>query len=167
MKKVILMALAISLLWSTQALAGDVKIGYVDIKAAMENTEAYNQGMKRLEALQNKKKDQLEAMRKHVNDLDKELQLQSMAMSNEHQAAKQEELVGLKKDFERKLQDASDELKGEKRKLDSTLIGKFYDAVRAYGKDKKFDIIMPKSATIYTNGAHDITLDITKILDNK
>ena len=158
---------AVCLLCVSQASAADMKIATVDIKTAMENTKAYAAGIKRLEALQNKKKKELGAMRKRLTDLDKELQLQSMALSNERQNAKQQELVRLKKDFDRRLQDASDELKAEKRKLDSKMIGKFYDAVRAYGKDKKFDLILPKSTTMYVAQGLDITADITKILDQK
>ncbi len=161
------MVAAVWLLFASQALATEMKIATVDIKTAMENTKAYAAGIKRLEALQSKKKKELEAMRKRLTDLDKELQLQSMALSNERQNAKQQELVRLKKEFDRKLQDASDELKAEKRKLDSKMIGKFYDAVRAYGKEKKFDLILPKSTTMYVGEGLDITADITKILDQK
>lgn len=163
----ILATLATSLLWSTQGLAAEMKLAYVDIKVAMESTSVHSNGMKRLEALQHKKQKQLEAMRKRLSDLDKELQLQSMAMSNERRASKQQELVTLKKNYDRQLQDASDELKAEKRKLYTVLSGKFYDAIRAYGKTNEYDMIIPKSATIYTNSAYDITADITKILDKK
>jgi len=167
MKRMILIAFAAILLSSANALAAETKIAYVDIKTAMENTKAFTQAQKRMEALQSKKKKQLEAMRKKVADLDKELQMQSMAMSNEHLANKQDELNRLKTAFDRELQDAGGELKREKRKLDKTMYVKFYDVVRAYGKKHNFDIILPKSATIYTNGSHDITADITKLLDQK
>jgi outer membrane protein len=165
--KTIGLCIVVLLMWGGSAAAADVKVATVDIKTAMENTKAYAAGIKRLEALQNKKKKELEAMRKRLTDLDKELQLQSMTLSNERQNAKQQELVSLKKEFDRKLQDASDELKAEKRKLDSRMIGKFYDAVRAYGKDNKFDLILPKSTTMYVGPGLDITADITKILDKK
>jgi len=167
MKKLILLCLVSLFLYSAPSMAADAKIAYVDIKTAMENTKAYSKGIKRLEALQNKKKKTLERMRNRVSQLEKELQMQSMAMSSEHQMSKQQEFTRLKKEFERALQDASDELKGAKRQLDQTLIGQFYDTVRAYGKQKKIDIILPKSATIYSNGAYDITAEITKILDKK
>lgn len=161
------MILAVGLLFAAQASAADIKVATVDIKTAMENTKAYAAGIKRLEALQNKKKKELESLRKRLTDLDKELQLQSMTMSTETQNTKQQELGELKKKFDRKLQDASDELKGEKRKLDSRMISKFYDAVRAYGKEKKFDLILPKSTVMYTGPGLDITTDITKIMDKK
>ncbi|MDX8383655.1 MAG: OmpH family outer membrane protein [Ghiorsea sp.] len=167
MKKTLLLIMLSLFCWTTSSVAAEMKIGYVDIKTAMENTKEYSKGIKRLEALQNKKKRTLEAKRNRVSQLDKELQMQSMAMSNAHQVSKQQEFTRLKKEFERELQDASDELKGAKRQLDQTLIGKFYDVVRAYGKAKKYDLILPKSTTIYGNSAYDVTADITKILDKK
>jgi len=167
MKKVILVMFAASLLWVGHSFAAEMKIGYVDIKTSMENTKAYALGIKRVEALQNKKKKKLEVMRQRVSDLDKELQMQSMAMSSERQVEKEQEFTRLKKEFDRELQDATDELKREKRQLDQTMFGKFYDAVRSYGKNNKFDMILPKSATIYASSEYDITADITKILDQK
>ncbi len=166
MKKV-WMILAVSLFFVTQASAADMKVATVDIKTAMENTKAYASGIKRLEALQNKKKKELGFLRKRLTDLDKELQLQSMTLSNESQSSKQQEFSRLKKDFDRKLQDASDELKAEKRKLDSRLIGKFYEAVRTFGKENKYDLILPKTTVMYAGSSLDITTKITQILDKK
>lgn len=167
MKRTMFLLAVMTLTWASQLEAAELKVGYVDIKTAMENTRDYRTGLKRLEALESKKTKQLETMRNRITDLDKELQMQSMTMSNEHKMAKQEELAQLKKEFDRELQDSSDELKGEKRKLDQVLVGKFYEAVREFGQKNKFDIILPKSVTIYTNGNHDVTADITTILDTK
>jgi len=166
MKKIIAVCIAISCLWVSQSFASEMRIAYVDIKVSMENTKAYKQGVKRFEALQNKKRKQLDAKRKKLTDLDKELQMQSMAMTSEHLMEKQQELTRLKKEFDRDLQDATDELKGEKRQLDKTMFGKFYNAVKDYGKKHKFDIILPRSAIIYGSEPYDITADITKILDH-
>ncbi len=167
MNKIFVVAAMVSMLWSFQAVAEGLNIAVVDLKTAMENTKAYAAGIKRLEALQNKKKKELESLRKRVTDLDKELQLQSMALSDSRQTAKQQELAQLKKEFERKLQDASDELKAEKRKLDTRLIGQFYDAIRIYGKEKKLDLILPKATTLYVGEGLDITAEMTRILDTK
>ena len=167
MKKYLFALLVTAFFWSTQGVAADFRIAVVDIKTAMENTKSYAMGIKRLEALQSKKKKELESLRKRLTDLDKELQLQSMALSNDRQTAKQQELAQLKKNFDRKLQDASDELKAEKRKLDTRLIGKFYEVIRVYGKENKFDLIVPKSTTLFTSSALDITAEMTKILDKK
>lgn len=165
MKKIIAVCIATSCLWVGQSFASEMKIAYVDIKVSMENTIAYKQGIKRIEALQNKKRKQLDAKRKKLTDLDKELQMQSMAMTSEHLMEKQQELVRLKKEFERDLQDATDELKREKRQLDQINFGKFYSAVKKYGKAHKYDIILPRSAIVYGSEPYDITADITKILD--
>ena len=165
MKKIIAVCIAVSCLWIGQSVASEMRIAYVDIKVAMENTKAYKQNVKRFEALQNKKRKQLDAKRKTLTDLDKELQMQSMAMTSEHLMEKQQELTRLKKEFDRNLQDATDELKREKRQLDQTMFGKFYIAVKTYGKEHKFDIILPRSAIIYGSESYDITADITQILD--
>lgn len=167
MKKTILAVFATSLMYAGSAIAADMKIGYVDINSSMENTKTYIQGIKRVEALQNKKKQELEAMRKKVTDMEKELQMQSVATTSEYQVVKQQEFARLKKEFEREVQDATDELKNEKRILDRKMLSKFYDAVRAYGKENKFDMIIPTSIIIYGTPEYDLTSAITMLLDKK
>ena len=49
-------AIAVSLMIATPAQAVDLKIGYVDLKVAIENTKRYQNGFARLEALKQKKK---------------------------------------------------------------------------------------------------------------
>lgn len=158
---------AVAMLVASGASAAENKIAYVDVKSAVENTKAYQAGLKSLEALKNVKQKELDALRTKINQSEKDIMGQSMAMSPDRLAEKQNELKDLRKSFARKQQDAQEELISKKNNLDQSVISDFYDVVRAYGKKHSFDLILPKSAIIYASDALDITGEVTKLLDKK
>jgi len=146
--------------------AAELKIAYVDIKSALENTAEYKQGMKRLHALNDKKVKELKALKEKINKAEKELMSPSL-MSQEHLSKKQQRLKDLTKEFQRKQQDAQEELSAEKNRIDIATMNKFQKVIVAYGKEKHYDFILPKPVSLYANPALDITGEITKLLDAK
>jgi len=59
------------------------KIAYVDVKSSVENTKTYQVGLKRLEALKSKKLNELRALKVKIDQAEKDVLGQSMAMSPE------------------------------------------------------------------------------------
>jgi len=143
------------------------KIAYVDLKSSVENTKTYQVGLKRLEALKSKKLNELRALKVKIDQAEKDVLGQSMAMSPERLSQKQSDLKELRKTAARKQQDAQEELIGEKNRLDQKVVSDFYQVVRDYGKKNGYDLILPKSNMIYAGEALDVTADITKLLDKK
>ncbi|MDX8402463.1 MAG: OmpH family outer membrane protein [Mariprofundaceae bacterium] len=149
------------------AQAVEMKFGYVDVKSAVENTQEYQKGIARLEALKSRKEKELKALSDKINAAEKELLGQSMAMSPERLAEKQQRIKEMRKDFRRRQQDAQEELVAEKNRLDMSIGAKFQKVIKAYGEKNHFDIIMPKAPLLYANPKFDVTADITKHLDQQ
>lgn len=147
--------------------AADLKIGYVDIKSAVESTAAYQSGLNKLEALKNKKQKELDAMKAKIDAAEKDVLGQSMAMSPDKLAGKQQDLNEMRKRFSRVQQDAQEELVTEKNKLDMMVGSKFQTVLKQYGKEGNFDMILPSSVLLYANPKYDVTAEITKRLDKK
>lgn len=147
--------------------AADLKIGYVDVKSAVENTMAYQAGLKKLEALKNKRLKELDALRSKIDKAEKDVLSQSMAMSPDRLAAKQQELNDMRKSYTRSQQDAQEELSSEKNRLDMSVGAKLKTALQEYGKEGGYDLILPKPVMLYSNPKYDITAEITKRLDKK
>lgn len=167
MKKMLLAGLLIGAV-TGYAHAADLKIAYVDVKNAIENTKTYQAGIQRLQALREKKQRELKALREKIQKAETELMNQSMAMSPERLAEKQEELNRLRKSYERSQQDAQEELLREKNRLDQGVLASFYEVVQRYGKEKGYSLILQKQpAVIYGATSFDITAEITKLLDQK
>jgi len=158
---------AIFVLGFSTAQAADLKIGYVDMKSAIDNTADYQRGMKRLKSLQEQKVKELQALGGKISQQEKDLLGQSMAMSPDRLAQKQQELKSMRTEFQRKQQDAQEALSAEKNRLDMSIGAKFQSVVTAYAKKGGFDMIMPRPMFLYIDPKHDVTADITKLLDAK
>ncbi|MDQ6951092.1 MAG: OmpH family outer membrane protein [Mariprofundales bacterium] len=167
MKKSILAAVVAMAagVFSMTAAAAELKVAYVDVKSAVENTQGYQHGIKGLEALKRKKEKALARLRLRIEKGQKDLLGQSMAMSQERLSSKRGDLKEMRKNFAREQQDAQEELINKKNKLDQRILMRFTKVVRAYGKAAHFDMILPKSSTIYFAPSHDVTAAITKRLD--
>jgi len=152
--------------WTAPSVqAAEMKIGSVDLKAAIENTKRYQNGFARLQKFKQKKGAELASLSKLINKAESDIMSQSMAMSPERLSKKQAELKELRKDFSRKQQDAQEELLSKKNALDEAILMNFYAIVKQYGKDNHYDFLMQKSAAFYSDPKYDVTAKITAILD--
>jgi outer membrane protein len=159
-------ALAISLLTASAAGAAELKIVFVDVKSAIENTAQFHQGLQQLEGIKNKKQKELDALREKINKMNKDLLNQSMAMSPDALSQKQQQLDDLKTSFQRKLQDAQRQMDFEKNRLLQGIYTKFGKIVKAYAAKKGYDYILTKPAVLYVKPSLDKTDEVTKLLDS-
>ncbi|MDQ6970275.1 MAG: OmpH family outer membrane protein [Mariprofundus sp.] len=156
---------ALSIFGFTSAQAAELKIGYIDINTALQNTAEYQSGMTSLKALRDKKLAQLKALKDQIDRAEKDIMRQSLAMSQEHLSKKQRDLKEMGKNFQRAQQDAQEELAAKKNSMDIASMAKFQKVITAYGKSHHYDMIIPRPVFLYVDAKHDVTGDITKLLD--
>ena len=167
MKSILISIGAVCMLGLSSVQAAELKIGYIDIKSALESTAEYKQGMKRLKAISDKKVKALKVLKDKISQEEKDLMGQSLAMSQEKMAQKQRALQEKVKKFKRMQQDAQEELAAEKNRMDIASMTSFQKVMTAYGKEHHFDMLMPRPVFIYADPKHDVTADIIKLLDAK
>jgi len=166
--RIALASLAVVLTFGlTSAQAEGLKIGYVDMKSALENTSDHQKGMDQLKAMSAKKIKELTSLGEQIRQDEKDLLSQSMAMSPDSVAMKQQELKQKRKVFQRKQQDAQEEIGVEKNRLEMSIGKKFQDVLNEYGKQGGYDMLLAKPMFLYVNPKHDVTAEITKMLDAK
>ena len=149
------------------AHAEGLKIGYVDMKSALENTSDHQKGMDQLQEMSAKKVKELTVLGDQIRQAEKDLMTQSMAMSPDRLDMKQQELKQMRKVFERKQQDAQEELAVEKNRLEMNIGKKFQKVMSDFGKKGGYDMILAKPVFLYVEPKHDVTAEITKMLDMK
>ncbi|MDX8392043.1 MAG: OmpH family outer membrane protein [Mariprofundaceae bacterium] len=157
--------MALGILTSGHAVAAEMKVVFVDVKSAIENTQQYRDGLHHLEAIKNNKQKELESLRDKINQMDKDLLSQSMAMSPDKLSEKQQAVNDMKKDFQRKLQDAQEAMTAERNRLLQGINTKFGKKVRELGHERGYDYILTKPSVLYVKDVHDITAEVTKQLD--
>jgi len=158
--------LALGIFASGQAGAKELKIAFVDVKSAIENTKQYRDGQQRLKAIKKAKQKELEALRKRINQMNKDLLSQSMAMSPEQLSEKQQEVNDMKKSFKRRLQDAQEAMVLERNRLLAGINTKFGKTIRDFGKKNAYDFILTRPSVLFVSPAHDVTAQVTKRLDS-
>ncbi|MDQ6968755.1 MAG: OmpH family outer membrane protein [Mariprofundaceae bacterium] len=158
-------ALAFGLLVSSTVYAGELKVAFVDINSAVQNTVQYRNIIKHLEGIKNTKQKELKSLGDKISQLDKDLLNQSMAMSPSKLAAKQQTINNMKKDYQRKLQDAQEAMTMERNRLMQGIYTKFGKKVRELGKQKGYDYILTKPSVLYVKEMYNITAEVTKLLD--
>ena len=151
----------------TSAHAEGLKIGYVDMKSALENTSDHQKGMEQLKAMSANKIKELTTLGEQIRQSEKDLLSQSMAMSPDRLDMKQQELKQMRKIFQRKQQDAQEEVAVEKNRLEMSIGKKFQDALTEFGKKGGYDMLLAKPVFLYVDPKHDVTAEITKMLDKK
>jgi len=157
--------LVIGLLASANVYAGELKVVFVDVKSAIENTTQYRNDIKHLEQIKAAKQKELESLRNKINQMDKDLLSQSMVMSPDRLAKKQQTINNMKKDFKRKLQDAQEAMTAERNRLLQGINTKFGEKIRELGEQKGYDYILTKPSVLYVKNVHNITAEVTKLLN--
>jgi len=157
--------MALSLLATSGVSAAELKVVFVDVKSAIENTAKFRDGLQHLESIKNNKQKEMEGLRDKINQMDKDLLNQSMAMSPEKLSQKQQEVDDLKTDFQRKLQDAQRAMELEKNRLLQGVYTKFGEKIQEFAVQKGYDYILTKPSVLYVKPVHDVTAEVTKLLD--
>jgi len=153
-------------LTSGQVSAAELKIGFVDVKSAIENTKQYRAGQQQLEGIKTVKQKELKDLQNRITQMDKDLTSQSMAMSPDRLSRKQHDINDMKKDFKRKLQDAQETMALERNRILQGINTKFGKKIREFGKKNGYDLILTRPSVLYVAPRHDITAQVTKILDS-
>jgi len=145
--------------------AAELKIGFVDVKSAIENTKQYRAGQLQLEGIKKSKMKVLKALKGRIARMNKNLASQSMAMSPDRLSKKQQDINDLKKDFKRKLQDAQEAMSLERNRILSGINMKFGKEIREFGKKNGYDLILTRPSVLYVSPAHNVTEQVTRLLD--
>jgi len=158
--------LALGIFTGGQVSAAELKIGFVDVKSAIENTKQFRAGQQQLEGIKTAKQKELKGLQNRITQMDKDLTSQSMAMSPDRLSKKQHEINDMKKDFKRKLQDAQETMALERNRILQGINTKFGKKIREFGKKNGYDLILTRPSVLYVAPKHDITAQVTKILDS-
>ena len=171
MKSLLGVILAVSLLPAAWANAAELKIGIVDLKTALQNTKEYQREQNRINASAMKKQKELDALQARIEKEKSELQTKAMMMTPERLSQKQSELNDLGKQYERKKQDIGDALAKEINRVQAAQFSKLNKVLSEFGKKGGYDLIIHKTQQIpfilYSNPTHDVTAEITKLLDSQ
>ncbi|MDA8170123.1 MAG: OmpH family outer membrane protein [Nitrospiraceae bacterium] len=155
MKKILITVLV--LLLPVAAFAADIKIGYVDLQKALNESNAGKEAKTDLE----------DAMKKIQGDIDKkvaereklkaELDKQALVLSPEAKREKADQIDKLERETERMINDANVEMQKRQRQKEVAILQGIKGVIDSIGKKENYLIILPADVILYSKGGIELT----------
>ena len=148
------------------AAAADYKIGYVDVRKVVQESEQAQKAKGKLEKQVADRKSELRAKRDKVQSLQKELEKQGSLMSEDQKKGKQRKLQEAMREFRRLQQQAQEDLDTQKNQVLQDIYDQVFQIVSRIGKQEDFDLILTAPAAMYVAERVDLTQRVLDKLNN-
>jgi outer membrane protein len=164
MRRFILAAVMVFGFAAASASAADVKIGYVDMQRALNNSEAGKEAKEQLAARLKKYQDEINGKQEELKKLKDELEKQGMLLSETARAAKEKDYQQRLKEFQRFTKDAQDELQGKDEEFTRKILEEMEKVIKDYGRANGYAFIFAKndSMMLYADEKSDVTDEVLK-----
>jgi outer membrane protein len=153
----VLHALAVAMVLVTSASAQEIKIGYVDLQRALNDSEAGQKAKgefkKQVDKLQaDQKKDELDGLKDR-------LEKKALVMKDEERREMEKDYQRKLRDFERDYKDSQGELQLKDNELTRDLLVELQRVIAEYGKNGNYTVILELSSSSVLYG--DPKVDLT------
>ena len=147
---------------ATPAHAKDVRVGVIDIQAAVTGTKEWKKEFASFKTKFQKEKVSIAAKEKNLKKMIEDLNKKSMVLSPELKKKKEEALLKKKRDFERHVQDKNEEFAKSEKAITNKILKKMVKIVQDLGESKKFTMILEKKVGLYFDPSVDLTALATR-----
>jgi outer membrane protein len=146
------------------ASASEVKIGYVDLQRALNESEPGKRAKSEFEALFKTKQRELDNKNRELGKLKEEIEKQSELLSKEALKSKQDEFDRKMREAKRFQQDAEEEINRKRAELTNDILKDLGRIIAKIGKEEGYTLIFQKveGIIIYANSAIDLTDKVIK-----
>lgn len=152
--------------WLVPAVAAaDLKIGFVDLRKAVFSSKEGKTAQEQYTKMEEAKEGTLRPRQEEVRKLEEEYEKQKYVLSPEALQDRRFEIIKMRRDLERDLREADDDLQIRQLQLLQPIQKKVAKVVEQVGKDNGYTMILDKSAQgllFYQEGS-----DITELVVQK
>jgi outer membrane protein len=159
-----IVAFSASFLAGIASAAEAVKIGYVDLRVALNDSDAGKKAKIELESLIKTKQVAIDERGKGIEKLKADLEKQSSVLSGEAKKSKEDEIERLLRDYQRLVQDSQNELKKKEGELTGSILKEIRDVVEKIGQDEGYSLLLEnvEGIILYSRKDLDITDRVVK-----
>ncbi|GMR18495.1 MAG: OmpH family outer membrane protein [Gammaproteobacteria bacterium] len=147
------------------AVAGELKIGYVNAVKVIEEAPQGNAALKKLEAEFSPRDRKLVEMQNKIKKLEEDLKKNALVLKDTERRTKEHQIVVLKRDLRRATQEFREDYNLRRNEELAALQRIVSKAINEIAKKEKFDLILGDA--IYASGRADITQKVLKKLGKK
>lgn len=155
----------IALLVAKNTFAADnAKIGYVDLRLALNESETGKKAKADLESLIKTKQVTVDEKGKSIEKLKTEVEKQASVLSAEAKKTKEEEIERMMRDYQRLVQDSQAEIKKKESEATASIIKEIRDVIDKIGREENYSLILEnfEGIILYSKKDLDITDKVIK-----
>jgi len=159
MRKTFILVFVLVLLGLVAGAAAETKLGYVDLQAALNKSEAGKTANAKLNEVVMARQTSITEMEEKIKSLQENVKKQRHLMDETALRGKEEEIERMLRNYKRTVADAQDELKKKEAQLVGGIMDGLHQVVKDIGKDEGYTVIFEQNASrlLYADGAIDIT----------
>ncbi|MEW5746032.1 MAG: OmpH family outer membrane protein [Nitrospirota bacterium] len=139
------------------AAEAEVKIGYVDIDKAANDSEEGKKAVSTLKDYMASRQASINEKGKAIEKMKSDIEKQGAVMSTEARKSKIEEIERAERDFQRMLTDVNQELEKKRRELTESVYKEIMGVIEKIGQEEKYSVIMPSQSLLFAEKSLDIT----------
>ena len=145
-----------------QAVAAEMKIGYVNTQRIFRDAPAAQKAAKKIEAEFSKRDQELQRMAKQLQSLQEGMEKNAVTMADSDRRNKERGLNDLSRDFQRKQREFREDLNLRQNEENAAIIEKANKAIKQIAEADKYDLIVQD--VVWVNPKLDITEKVIKSL---
>ena len=162
-KKIAALIVALmAVLPAAQAVAAEIKIGYVNTQRIFRDAPAAQRAAKKIESEFSKRDQELQGLAKQLQTLQGDLEKNGVTMAETDRRRKERELNDLSRDFQRKQREFREDLNLRQNEENAAIIEKANKAIKQIFDAEKFDLILQDAVLV--SPRLDITDKVIKAL---
>ncbi len=153
----------------SQAYAAEIKVGFIDMQKAIQETATGKKAKKELEDEFNKKKKDLEKREADIKKMGEDFEKRSMAMNEDARMKKQQEIQGQMRQYQEMAAKSQMEIQKRERDLTQPIVTKLKGIIEDIAKKEDFTMILEKSeqSVMWAKREVDLTDRVIKEYDGK
>jgi outer membrane protein len=155
--------LSVSLAWASPVHASeDFKIAVVDMQKALQSVDAGRKAKSQLEKDVEAKKKEFDSEKAAITKMGEEFKKQSLVMSDEARAKKQNELQERVAKLQQKGMETEQELRMKEQQLTQPIVNKIRGIVSEQAKKKGYSMVLEKNenTVLFSQDRDDLTQDV-------
>jgi outer membrane protein len=157
MKKLLVLFFVLFVIPSYAVSAQEVKIGFVDLQRALNESEAGKKAKAELEAIIKEKQSRIDEKIMRKEKIRKELEMQATVLSENAIRQRQDELDRMERDIQRLIDDSNAEIQRRQRQMELSILKELDAIITELGKEEGYTIILPAEVILYSGEGTDIT----------
>lgn len=173
MRRIFLLCMLMVLAFSSRAFSAGqleregtlvtVKIGFVNLQQALNESEAGKKAKTELEAIIKQKQENIEAKVAEHKKFKEDMEKQAVVLSDEALKKRKEELDRMERDVQRLITESNNEVQKLQREREVAILKEIDALITKLGKEEHYTLILPAETVLYSPAEADITERLIKM----